>query len=167
VRDDIVSETFLIAFRTRRRFDMSKTSALPWLMGIATNVLSRHRKSQAVHWRGLELAHGHHADSPEDEIARSVGRLDAESQVERLYPRIAALSKKEREVLFLHAWGDLTYEQIATALHIPVGTVRSRLSRIRAKLAAPPPTPRTGHTRPLVSPHDHLFERKEILDGYL
>jgi len=137
--DDIVSDTFLTAFRKRRRYDMTRTSALPWLMGIATNVLAQHRREQATHWRALQSAFAHGDVSAADELDRSASRMDASAALEDLFPRISALSSRDREVLFLHAWGDLTYEQIATALAIPVGTVRSRLSRIRAKLSAPPP----------------------------
>lgn len=139
VSDDIVSETFLIAFRKRRRYDPSRTSALPWLMGIATTVLAQHRREQAAHWRTLHAAFAQGELHATDDLDRSASRLDASAELEGLFPRIAALSARDREVLFLHAWGDLTYQEIAVALGIPIGTVRSRLSRIRAKLSAPPP----------------------------
>lgn len=165
--DDIVSETFLIAFRKRRRFDMSRTSALPWLMGIATNVLGQHRRAQAAHWRSLQAAFVRDDEASSEDVDRSTARLDATVEVERLYPRIAALSAGDREVLFLHAWGDLTYEEIATALKIPIGTVRSRLSRIRAKLAAPPPPARAGAPHPPRSATTHIrFAEKEIIHGH-
>jgi RNA polymerase sigma-70 factor (ECF subfamily) len=165
--DDIVSETFLIAFRKRKRFDQAKTSALPWLMGIATNVLGQHRRAQAQHWRSLQASLAQSASFADDEHDRSTDRLDAAGAIERLYPRIAALSVGDREVLFLHAWGDLTYEQIGAALRIPVGTVRSRLSRIRAKLAAPPPSPspRAAHEPRSATTHIRLAE-KEIIHGH-
>ena len=53
-----------------------------------------------------------------------------------LAPRIAALAARDRDTLLLYAWGDLTYEQVADAQGIPVGTVRSRLNRVRRKLSA-------------------------------
>ncbi|UNK70931.1 RNA polymerase sigma factor [Microbacterium sp. H1-D42] len=166
VSDDIISETFLIAFRKRRRFDQDRASALPWLMGIATRVLSQHRREQASHWRALQSAYAASDDVAIDDVDRSVTRLDASAEVERLYPRIAALSAADREVLFLHAWGDLTYEEIASALRMPIGTVRSKLSRIRTKLAAPsggrhadppPPKPAATHIR---------FVEQEIAHGH-
>lgn len=165
-RDDVVSETFLIAFRRRKRFDMSKSSALPWLMGIATNVLGQHRRAQAQHWRALQASFAQSEPAAADDHDRSSAQLDAAGEIERLYPRIAALSARDREVLFLHAWGDLTYEQIAAALRIPVGTVRSRLSRIRAKLAAPPPSPppKAPHEPRPATAHIRLAE-KEIIHG--
>lgn len=103
--DDIVSETFLIAFRKRRHFDLDRTSALPWLMGIATKVLSQHRRAQARHWRVLQAAFAHSDPIAPDDHDRSSAQLDAAEAIERLYPRIAALSTRDREVLFLHAWG--------------------------------------------------------------
>lgn len=162
--DDVVSETFLIAFRKRKRFDMTRTSALPWLMGIATNVLGQHRRAQVNHWRALQLSASQIDAVATDDVDRSVAQIDAKGEIERLYPRIAALSSGDREVLFLHAWGDLTYEQIATALRIPVGTVRSRLSRIRVKLAAPPPGAVPHEPRPATT---HIrFSEKEIIHGH-
>lgn len=163
--DDIVSETFLIAFRKRRQFDLERTSALPWLMGIATKVLSQHRRAQAQHWRVLQASFGQSDPVARDDHERSSAQLDAAGEIERLYPRIAALSARDREVLFLHAWGDLTYEQIATALQIPIGTVRSRLSRIRAKLVAPPPSPEAAHPPRSATTHIRLAE-KEIIHGH-
>lgn len=165
--DDIVSETFLIAFRKRKRFDLEKPSALPWLMGIATNVLGRHRRAQAQHWRALQASFTHTDTIAADDHERSAAQLDAAGEIERLYPRIAALSPRDREVLFLHAWGDLTYEQIAAALQIPVGTVKSRLSRIRGKLAAPPPSPppRAAHEPRSATTHIRVAE-KEIIHGH-
>lgn len=64
-------------------------------------------------------------------------RMDADAALRALTPRIAALSAKDRDTLLLYAWADLTYEQIALALGVPVGTVRSRLNHVRRKLAPP------------------------------
>ena len=63
--------------------------------------------------------------------------MDADAALKALTPRIAALSAKDRDTLLLYAWADLTYEQIAESLGVPVGTVRSRLNRVRRKLAPP------------------------------
>ena len=158
--DDIVSETFLAAFRRRKRYDLTRPSALPWLLGIATKVLSQHRREQAAHWRTLQSAFAQGEPDTVDDLDRSVSRLDASSAVEDLFPRITALSTRDREVLFLHAWGDLTYQEIATALGIPIGTVRSRLSRIRAKLTAPPPAApaRATHAPRSATTHIHYTE---------
>lgn len=132
--EDALSETFLVAFRRRASFDLGVESALPWLLGIATRIVKRHRADEARHWRSFDAASGaaHHGDgghSAADE------RMDADATLRALAPRIAALSARDRDTLMLYAWADLTYEQIAQALRIPVGTVRSRLNRVRRKLA--------------------------------
>lgn len=132
--DDVLSETFLVAFRKRASFDVEADSARPWLLGIATRVMHRHRRAEELEWRASASEPARYSASHED---RSDARLDASAAVRDLGPRIAALSQRERDVLLLYAWGDLSYEQIADALHIPIGTVRSRLSRVRKKLAPP------------------------------
>lgn len=132
--DDVLSETFLVAFRKRAAFITDAESARPWLLGIATRVIGRHRRAEEREWRA-SAAHALEVVESHEEGADS--RLDASEGLRRLGPRIAALSAKERDVLFLHAWGDLSYEQIADALGVPIGTVRSRLSRVRQKLAPP------------------------------
>lgn len=133
--DDALSETFLVAFRRRAAFDRSVGSALPWLLGIATRIVKRHRADEARQWRSFAAASG--AASVDVGHLGSDERMDADAAVRALAPRIAALSARDRDTLLLYAWGDLTYEQIAIALAVPVGTVRSRLNRVRRKLAPP------------------------------
>lgn len=135
--DDVLSETFLVAFRRRAAFDMRGDSARPWLLGIATRMVKSHRAAEARQWRSFEAsasAEGVVAEAPH---VASDSRIDADAALRALAPRIAALAVKDRDTLLLHAWGDLTYEQIADALGVPVGTVRSRLNRVRRKLAPP------------------------------
>lgn len=129
--DDVLSETFLVAFRKRASFDRDAESARPWLLGIATRVVHRHRRAEEREW----LAGAPEATHTPSHENRSDARLDASAALRDLRPRIAALSQRERDVLLLYAWGDLTYEQIADSLRIPIGTVRSRLNRVRTKLA--------------------------------
>lgn len=133
--DDVLSETFLTAFRRRASFDTASTSARPWLLGISTRVIHRYRKTEARQWRATAAAEPEPVSASHE--SRSDSQIDASAALRALGPRIAALSQKERDVLLLHAWGDLSYEQIAAALGIPIGTVRSRLSRVRQKLAPP------------------------------
>lgn len=136
VVDDALSETFLVAFRRRGSFDRNVGSALPWLLGIATRVVKRHRADEAKQWRSFEAASGA-AHVPDSDHGAADDRMDADAAVRALAPRIAALSARDRDTLLLYAWGDLTYEQIAIALDVPVGTIRSRLNRVRRKLAPP------------------------------
>ncbi|WP_322411013.1 sigma-70 family RNA polymerase sigma factor [Microbacterium invictum] len=135
--EDVLSETFLVAFRRRADFDSSWESARPWLLGIASRVLKKHRADEARHWRAVAASADREEASNEGGIEGASTRLDAAAAVRELAPRIAALSARDRETLFLYAWGGLTQEEVATALGIPVGTVGSRLNRIRRKLAPP------------------------------
>lgn len=135
--EDVLSETFLVAFRRRASFDLQGESARPWLLGIATRLVKSHRKAEARQWRAFEASVAASGVVEEQPHAASDVRLDADAALRALAPRIAALSAKERDTLLLHAWADLTYEQIAVALGVPVGTVRSRLNRVRRKLAPP------------------------------
>lgn len=134
--DDVLSETFLVAFKRRASFDRRADSALPWLLGIATRVVKSHRAAEARQWRSFEASAGA-VEHVEPVHAVSDGRLDADAALRALAPRIAALHARDRDTLLLYAWADLTYEQIAEALGVPVGTVRSRLNRVRRKLAPP------------------------------
>ncbi|MEV6039546.1 RNA polymerase sigma factor [Nonomuraea sp. NPDC052116] len=66
---------------------------------------------------------------------RVAARVSASATRQRLAAALAKLGRGERDVLLLIAWGDLTYEETAQALRVPIGTVRSRLSRARRKVA--------------------------------
>jgi RNA polymerase sigma-70 factor (ECF subfamily) len=135
--DDVLSETFLVAFRRRGAFDTRWDTARPWLLGIATRVIKKHRATEAAQWRAFEHAAGADDGISGSHAGDADARMDASAAVRELGPRIASLSAKDRDTLLLYAWGDLTYEQVAEALGVPVGTVRSRLNRVRRKLAPP------------------------------
>lgn len=132
VADDIVSETFLVAFDKRSTFDVTVLDALPWLLGIATTLLKQHSRREAVAWKGMvaEIA----ADIVPDAIELAGARMDAERTVKRIGKALSRLSAGDRDVVLLYAWGDLDYANISLALGIPVGTVRSRLNRARRLL---------------------------------
>ena len=135
--EDVVAETFLIAFEKRERFDTSHSSALPWLYGIATNLLRRHRRDEERALRALArtgtdpLARG---DGVEESWDRVTDRIDAAAASQPLAKALAAMPGRHRDALLLYAWGQLSYSEIAVALNISVGTVRSRLSRAKARL---------------------------------
>lgn len=135
--EDALSETFLVAFRRRGSFDHAWDSARPWLLGIASRIAARHRTTEAKHWRAVESAAGRGDHTTGGGIEEAAGRMDAAAAIRALAPRIAALSAKDRDTLLLYAWSGLTPEEISQALGIPVGTVWSRLHRIRRKLAPP------------------------------
>ena len=132
--EDVLSETFLVAFRRRGDFDASSDSAKPWLFGIASRHIARHRAREARQWRAVEASTG--LDNASDgRLPAADARLDAHSALRELAPRIAALPDRDRDLLLLHAWGDLTFEEIAIAQGIPAGTVRTRMHRLRKRLA--------------------------------
>lgn len=130
--DEILGETFRIAFERRNSFDLSRTNARPWLYGIATNVVAKHRRTEARRLRATaRLAPEACSEFP----AESVGEgLDATTLWPRVAAAMAALPDGERDALLLYAWEELSYDEIAAALDIPVGTVRSRLNRARSRL---------------------------------
>ncbi len=129
---DVLSAVFLAAFESRHRYDTRVPMALPWLYGIASNLLSKHFRKRSGELRALERVVGQtRLDSADDAIAASV---DAQRQVRALARLLEELPAGERDVLLLHAWEGLTYQELAVALDIPVGTVRSRLHRTRRKL---------------------------------
>jgi RNA polymerase sigma-70 factor (ECF subfamily) len=131
--EDVLSETFLVAFRRRTDFDLSTESAAPWLLGIASRLIRRHRAVEARQWRSFAAAVGQNVASLGG-LDDAMRRVDAEREVRALRERIAALAPKDRETLLLYAWQGLSYEDIAEALGVPVGTVRSRLNRVRKRL---------------------------------
>ncbi|MFD9393396.1 RNA polymerase sigma factor [Streptomyces sp. NPDC060000] len=130
--EDLTAETFLTAFRTRGRYDVSRASARPWLYGIAANLIGKQRRAEVRALRALaRTGHDPVADSWAD---RSDSRVTAQAAQGRLAGALAGLSRGDRDVLLLVAWADLGYQEVAEALSIPVGTVRSRLNRARRKV---------------------------------
>ena len=127
----LVGELFRIAFERRKTFDASRESALPWLYGIGSNLLFKHRRGEARRLRASArmAAVGEAADRRAGAAA-----LDARLLFPRVADAIEALPDGEREALLLFAWEDLSYQSVAEALELPIGTVRSRLNRARAHL---------------------------------
>jgi RNA polymerase sigma-70 factor (ECF subfamily) len=129
--DDVVAETFLIAFRLRERYDPARGDALPWLYGIASNLIARQRRSETRMYRAYARTG---TDPVMEPYLEADARVVADGYRGPLARALARLSAKDRDVLLLIAWGELSYEQVAEALNIPVGTVRSRLNRARRKV---------------------------------
>jgi RNA polymerase sigma-70 factor (ECF subfamily) len=130
--DDIVAETFLLAFRQRADFDSARGNVLPWLYGIATNLLGRHRRDEIRLYRALARTGTDPVTAPfTDQVDE---RVTAAAASRRLAEALAGLKPAYRDALLLVAWGALSYEETAAALGIPAGTVRSRISRARADL---------------------------------
>jgi RNA polymerase sigma factor (sigma-70 family) len=130
--EDVMAQTFLEAWRSRERITADGGSLRPWLLGIATNLARGYRRASRRQAAGL-LRLGPPPDTPDfaDEVT---GRLDDANRIAALHRSLSQLRPDEFEVLALCAWSDLSYAEAAEALGVPVGTVRSRLSRVRAKL---------------------------------
>lgn len=128
--DDLSAETFAIAFRNWERLDADRPVA-PWLYGIAANLIRHHwRKEQrmlrAYARTGVDPIVADHEEAAE--------RVDAQSQHRAVADALAALRPADREILLLHAWAELSDSEIADAIGLPLGTVKSRLSRTRERL---------------------------------
>ena len=123
---DIAAETFAQALRSLDRLDAER-DARAWLFGIATNVLRHHRRAEQRRFRAYMTVGGLREPSGED----GQGGEDDSLTKERLVEALVSLDARDRETLLLFAWADLSYEEIATALEIPLGTVRSRIHRAR------------------------------------
>jgi RNA polymerase sigma factor (sigma-70 family) len=131
--DSLLGELFRVAFERRTTYDCQHPNARPWLYGIATRLLAHHRRSEARRLRATArlVATLDQGSDPTEEV---LDALDARSTWPVVADALATLPDGERDVLFLYAWEDLSYQDIATALGLPVGTVRSRLNRARRRL---------------------------------
>ncbi len=132
---DIAAEAFVRAFDRRARFKTDRESALPWLFGIAANIMRERARRRARRARAFERAAsatidaeiGGHFDGD------AVDRVDAVARSHELQAALDILTDDEYQVLMLLAVGDMSYSDIAGHLAIPIGTVRSRIHRARAK----------------------------------
>lgn len=133
--DDLAGEVFRVAFERRYAFDPQRLSARPWLYGIATNLLHGERRSEERRLRALQRAVAA-ACVPlgVDAFEQTGDRVDAEAAVASIGAAVGQLTGGDRDALVLFAVEGLTYAEVAAALTIPVGTVRSRISRARSRL---------------------------------
>jgi RNA polymerase sigma-70 factor (ECF subfamily) len=135
--EELASQTFFIAFDTRRRFESTHASARPWLFGIALNLARRHYRDMRRQFRAYARTGVDPLLSEFDAFEGIDVRLDALNMRPELAGALASLPKEELETLLLYAWAELSYAEIAEALAVPVGTVRSRMSRARARIKEP------------------------------
>ena len=131
--EEVVSLTFLEAWRLRGTVEQAGGPLRPWLLGIAVNVSRNAARASRRHQAAL----GRMPPAPvvpdfADDLA---GRIDDATLLRAVQSAMARLRRGEREVLALCVWSGLDYAAAAQALGVPVGTVRSRLSRARARLA--------------------------------
>jgi RNA polymerase sigma-70 factor (ECF subfamily) len=133
--DDLVAETFLVAFRQRGGYDPGQPSARPWLYGIATRLVSRRRRDEVRFFRAIARTGVDPAADPVAEPVADEGirRADARTLHRQLAGALAGLAAADRDALLLVADG-LSYAEAAQALGVPDGTLSSRVARARRKL---------------------------------
>jgi RNA polymerase sigma-70 factor (ECF subfamily) len=132
--EDAAATVFLEAWRRRDRLDLQTDSAAALLFGIATNVVRGHWRTSRRQGEALvrlRAAVPSEGAGPESAV---IARIDAFRHVREAAEAIRSLPQHEREVLALIADGDLSYEEAASTLGVPIGTVRSRLARARRRL---------------------------------
>lgn len=128
--DDLAAETFATAYANWERFDDSRPLR-PWLYGIAANLLRHHWRRER---RQLQAYARTGIDPAVEDLNDSLDRAAADARKRELAGALSGLGQGEREILLLHAWAGLTDSEIAEALSLPLGTVKSRLHRARAQL---------------------------------
>jgi RNA polymerase sigma-70 factor (ECF subfamily) len=128
--EDLTAVVFLEAYRRRKEVVVFEGKLLPWLYGIATNVLRNRRRALRRH-RDLMAQL---ASAPSKATPDASARAEAAEQMRAVLRQVATLPHKQQDVVALCLWSGLSYEEAATALGVPVGTVRSRLARARATL---------------------------------
>jgi RNA polymerase sigma factor (sigma-70 family) len=130
--DDLAGQVFVIGFDRRATYDGSKGSVRAWLFGIAGNLVRTARRTDRRGERARRrIGIAPAAGDPGDDVARAV---DAPDRFRRVLDALDALPQADRDVLLLHAWDELSHADIAAALGVEIGTVKSRLSRARARL---------------------------------
>jgi RNA polymerase sigma-70 factor (ECF subfamily) len=130
--EDVVELVLLELWRQRDRVVLKHASLRPWICGVASNCIRRWVRSRDRQHRAFgRVVGGGPVEDPADAVA---SRLDDERRMRELLLALEALPGPQREVLMMFAWEELSYEEIAEALDLPIGTVRSRLSRARATL---------------------------------
>lgn len=128
--DDVAQEAFVRAWQALASFDLARPFG-PWVCRIAANLAVNHVRSPRAREEGLPESHALVPDAALDPLSQVL-----EAEAERAFATaVLALSAEQRAVLTLRVQEDLSYKEIAEALGLPVGTVMSRLSRAREKLA--------------------------------
>lgn len=162
--DDVVADTFLDAFRGRHRYDLSVGDARPWLYGIAANLIGKRSRAEVRMLRAYArsgadpVLNTAYATGYADVIAEADSRIASAAARRKLATALAGLSAGDRDVLLMVAWADLSYAEVAAALRIPLGTVRSRLHRARTRIRAA-----LGGYDPTSVREDTILDREETV----
>ncbi|TVU63959.1 RNA polymerase sigma factor [Paenarthrobacter nitroguajacolicus] len=135
--EELVSVTFLEAWRQRRNLALQRDSLLPWLLGVATN--AARNSARSIRRYEQFLGRLPHSPSVPDHSTAADERLDTERQVRELLEGTTALTGGERDVLLLCVMNGYSYEEAAASLGVRIGTVRSRVNRAKKKLRSAAP----------------------------
>jgi RNA polymerase sigma factor (sigma-70 family) len=131
--EDLTSAVFLQAWRRRTEVVLDRDSVLPWLLGVADYTARSAWRSKFRYRRALStiqnLAQDEHDHA--DEVA---DRVDRDERIRQIRAHLRRLPRHEQEIVELCVWAGLDQQAAAIALDIPVGTVKSRLSRARQHL---------------------------------
>jgi RNA polymerase sigma factor (sigma-70 family) len=130
--EDLTSAVFLEAWRRRTTVRNSGNCALPWLLGVANNLCRNAARSLRRHSAALKRMSSATTERPFDEAV--VDAMAAGIAVERLSANWDELTDQEKEIVVLVFWSELSYQETADALGVPIGTIRSRVARARDKL---------------------------------
>lgn len=143
VAEDLTAEVFVRAFRGRAKYGVQHDTALPWLLGIASNLIGDHRRAERRRLRALERLASESASATRDRESFALSSS--------LVHALRRLPARDRDALLLVVWGELSYEEAARALCVPVGTVRSRIARARGRLVANRDVARFAELRDIVA----------------
>jgi len=128
--EDLAAQTFVTAFTGREAFDGRSDTVRPWLFGIANNLVRHHLRSERARWAAWTRVPPDVAEAGEVDP----GRLDAMRAAPAIEEAIGSLNEADRETFLLYALGQLSYGEVADAMQVPIGTVRSRIFRVRTIL---------------------------------
>jgi len=147
--EELASEVFRIAFENRHRYDPTISgSCLPWLYGIASNLVLKDRRRFARHLNAIERFASMNPPGLEYPEHDAVTRVDALPTWMVVKEALVGLDPTSVQMLLLVAWEDMTYAEVAEAFSVPIGTVRSRIHRVRSQLKSTlgsASTTQTGH----------------------
>ncbi|GII95728.1 RNA polymerase sigma factor [Sinosporangium siamense] len=129
VADDLAAEVFVAALQSS--YDPAIGAPRPWLYGIATNVVARHRRTEIRRWKAISRTAERDSGGHEDEV---LDRVTAARFTGPLAGALAGLKRRDRDVVLLIALGGLSHAEVSEALGVPIGTVGSRLNRARKQL---------------------------------
>lgn len=132
--EDLAGETFRRAFESRYRYEVQHRDAKPWLLGIAMNLIRNYYRKENRRVRAYSALSDQMANSVSDAACSIAAQLDARADLTVVAAGLRSLPTDEVDALTMHVWEELTYAQIAEVQGVPVGTIRSRLNRVRGRI---------------------------------